>query len=90
MRYCLDNAENLKYYKSFTLRGVPVGLPRYYVKKLNLELEPQAEKDVVKWQNYAKLKNIPLADVAEVKEASRRQRETDLERKHQLYSKGEF
>lgn len=90
LRYCLDNAESLKFYKSFTLRGVPVGLPRYYVKKLELELEPQDEKNFLSWQKYARLKNVPLCDVAELKEASRRQRETDLERKHQLFKKGEF
>lgn len=90
LRYCLADALNLSANNGFSLRGVKMGLPRYYVDKLGLTLEDQSEKRFKQWQNYAKSHNVPLCEVAELKESSNRQRETDLERKNQLYHKGEF
>lgn len=90
LRFCLENAENLKHNMSFTLRGVPMNLPRYYVDKLKIQLESQDKRELQKWRNYAHLHNIPDSDIAELKDSMRRQRAIDVERKSQLFTKGEL
>lgn len=90
LRFALENAENIIYNNGFTCHGVRMALPRYYVDKLNIKLEPQDEKNIELWANYAKRKNIPLCDVAELKENMNAQREMNVERRNNLYRKGEF
>jgi len=38
-RFCQDNEQQLKEQKSITLNGVPMSIPRYYIKKLDLPME---------------------------------------------------
>ena len=90
LRYCLENRENLIYNHGFTSHGVPMALPRYYVDKLNIKLAPQDEENFQRWNNYAKRKKINLADIAQLKEDMNRQRELNVERRTNLYHKGEF
>lgn len=90
LRYCLADSENLVANNGFTMRGVRMGLPRYYVTKLGLKLEDQNEVKFNQWFHYAEKKGIPLGDVAEFRERSNAQREMNVERRTNLYHKGEL
>lgn len=90
LRYLEDNRDNLIFNHGFTLRGVRMALPRYYVDKLGIKLEPQDEKRLEQWTNYAKRTNIPLPDIAETILQHNRQRELNTERRTSLYKKGEL
>lgn len=90
LRYCLSDSANLIANNGFSLRGVRMGLPRYYVSKLGLKLEDQSEVKYNQWLHYAEKHNIPLGDVAELKERSNAQREMNVERRASLYHKGEL
>lgn len=90
LRYCLADCANLRANGCFTLRGVRMGLPRYYVDKLGIKLESQDEVRYQQWKHYAEKKNIPLCDVAELKERSNAQRQINVERRTSLYHKGEI
>lgn len=90
LRYCLDDSTNLSNNFSFTFRGHPCGLPRYYVDKLGLTLEDQNENNFNKWKNYAERKKINLCDVAEEQDRQRRQRALTLEARTTLFHKGEL
>jgi len=43
-QYCLDNASQIVENLDITVNGVHVGLPRYYVKQLDIEVERRAEE----------------------------------------------
>lgn len=88
LRYCQDNAEQLKRNMGFTLRGVPVGLPRYYVEKLGLELRPQ--ENIEQWRNYAKRYGYDEADIPDLIADSRKQRNLNAEARLGLHKKGVF
>lgn len=86
LRFALDNAEQLSREVGFTLRGVPVGLPRYYVDKLGIKLE--AQNDIEKWQAYAD--RIGEQYVSDLVAKSREQRALNAEARLSLHGKGVF
>lgn len=84
LRFALENAEQLRRNVGFTLRGVPVGLPRYYVDKLGVELE--AQNDIEQWQRYAA--RIGEKNVSDLVAREREQRALNAEARMKLHKKG--
>lgn len=90
LSYCLLEADNLRNNLSFTLRGVPMALPRYYVEKLGITLESQNDVDVKRWKHYADRIGVNEADIADLIDDNRKQRELNTERRLSLHKKGVF
>lgn len=86
LRFCEDNADQLKREVGFTIKGVPVALPRYYVNKLGIELERQNDSE--KWLNYAHRRGLDASDVGDLIAESRRQRKRNIEARMALHKKG--
>lgn len=58
LRWAQDNKDQLERQGGFTLRGIPVQVPRYYVKKLDLNLKQVDNDDV--WLKYMRSQNYEL------------------------------
>lgn len=92
-RYALDNAERLKKNRYITIRGVKVGLPRYYAKVLGLNPEDYLN-DVIrrnlekKEELEKRAKNPNSAGARAVSE--RAQREATIKARISLRRKGLF
>lgn len=92
LRFALENKEQLKQDLHFTIRGVPVALPRYYVNKLEIELPKTGSKDIEKWKNYCRLvygKN-DNSFVADVFEQHKQQRAINAQSRADLHHKGDL
>lgn len=90
LRFCLDNKENLISNFGFTLHGSKMALPRYYVEKLDLQLEEQNELHFNQWKKYAELHNVHISDIAELIDEHNKQRNLNLLRRSNLFHKGEL
>lgn len=90
LRFCLAEKDNIIANNGFTMHGSHMALPRYYVDKLGIKLESQDKVNFEKWRNYADKHGVKLCDIAELKEAHARQRNETVERRAQLFHKGEL
>lgn len=99
LRYCLDNAEQLKENRFQMFRGQKMSLPRYYLQKLGLsddvfervrESLVRAEEKNEKYESYLRKRHIPVADLPDIIENAKKQREMNYNARLNLYKKGEL
>lgn len=87
LSWAMANANYIFSNLNITVRGVPVGIPRYYVKKLEVEAEDfiQGHNETVEKRIAEKVKRgIEWLNVSEYETAARRQREETLKAKQAL------
>lgn len=92
--YALDQAEHIKRRMGCTHRGFEVGIPRYYKKKLNIDTEQlaQSARDSFSRQTAVFVARAGGNEVKATQERinSRKQRESDLEKKAVMFDKGKL
>lgn len=81
-RFCLDNADQIRSNQNITVFGQSLGLPRYYVKLLDIadELVPKIDEKEVK-----KAKQLTNQEYKDWKKARRAQRAKILDKKQELF-----
>lgn len=93
-RYAQDNQVRLKENLADTVRGVPIGLPRYYRKVLDIPTEDLAAKAIERQEKREEARRKKFGDdvlkYAFAELADRRQRELNLEARKSLKRKGKF
>lgn len=55
LKFALNNQEQLKKNKYTTINGVPVSLPRYYINKLNIDIDEVKENRIIRERDVVKL-----------------------------------
>lgn len=87
------NNIQLRINQNITIRGKSVGIPRYYVKKLEMDLEKrqneQNEKTYKKGQDKLKKYNDPLGSYQRVKDKNK-ERDEAYESQKRMYKKGKL
>lgn len=101
LRYCLDNSDYLRGTRHCQLRNVRTTLPRYYMDKIGLKFDRwnhddlaaralESDKKFERLKTYVNRHGYDVQDIAELQESWRNQRAENLERKNQLFKKGEL
>lgn len=91
LEYALKNADQIIDNLGITIHGAPVGIPRYYVKKLEIPTELRASRSIdlqkKELEKYEKNSKAPIESLNKRFE-HRRLKEATQEAKIKLYKKG--
>ena len=94
LRFALDNQDQIVKNLNITVRGQNVGLPKYYVKKLAIDVESRLP-DIIKRRDEAITRSIDQCK-GDIEKAyilrceSRKQKAIDVESRGQMIRKGKF
>jgi hypothetical protein len=93
LQWAKDNLDKLEEYKHITVNGVPCKIPRYYVKKLDLDLSETAtiaiEKDIAARVRLVKrLSNDLPRSLHDAVEKSREHKDKTLKARNELFKRG--
>lgn len=90
LQFALDNADNIKHFLRLKQNGHFVKLPRYYVEKLGIELEPDLEREKTQWENYVSRYHYHVNDIGALQLSHARQRLENLEKNIEIHKKGKI
>lgn len=89
-QYALDNADSIKYYKKVFVKGVELGVPRYYAKVLDIEEEMKEVRDPKEIRSPTNETIVRKKDLMKygAREAERRQEMRLIQREKNIKSRG--
>lgn len=92
LSYAEDHQDQIKYYEGITIHGKEVGIPRYYVKKLSLDLVQKAvEHEDRLFEHYYKRQGVTSeAELAHALKAARKQSDLNIKGRSKLYKRDKF
>lgn len=92
LRYAEDNKDKIIYQEGITIHGAQVGIPRYYKKKLELDLSDKAvEHEDQLYEHYYKRQGVTSeAELAYALKKARKQADLNVKTRGNIYNRDKF